>query len=227
MRTTSRTQQRYDHRLRDLVKRTGDLTIATDLGVPRSTAELPSRTSLTTSALSRDTISVQAAGAGSQKPRVGGGGRTSIVGQRVPVVHASTLACVSQHQRRCCPPNISSVTTDHDDLCELPSMGGGSPIHSAGHSTLDHVRAQAFPHTGITASLSVIVRDGRTRRTRSDRVTKSRAGCPACVRPRRELCRVPSVAACADRTDATPHRAGRHGSPPRTTGTGARNYLAW
>jgi hypothetical protein len=28
----------YDHRLRDLVRRTGDLTIATDLGVPRSTA---------------------------------------------------------------------------------------------------------------------------------------------------------------------------------------------
>ena len=36
--TTSRAQQRYDHRLRDLVQRTGDLTIATDLGVPRSTA---------------------------------------------------------------------------------------------------------------------------------------------------------------------------------------------
>jgi hypothetical protein len=33
-----RPQQRYDHRLRDLVQRTGDLTIATDLGVPRSTA---------------------------------------------------------------------------------------------------------------------------------------------------------------------------------------------
>ena len=31
-------QQRYDHRLRDLVQRTGDLTIATDLGIPRSTA---------------------------------------------------------------------------------------------------------------------------------------------------------------------------------------------
>jgi hypothetical protein len=60
-----------------------------------ATAELSSRTSLTTSALSRDTISVQAAGAGSQKPRVGGGGRASIVGQRFPVVHASTLACVS------------------------------------------------------------------------------------------------------------------------------------
>jgi putative transposase len=38
MKTTPRPQQRYDHRLRDLVQRTGDLTIATDLGVPRSTA---------------------------------------------------------------------------------------------------------------------------------------------------------------------------------------------
>src|SRR6516225_2132615 len=38
MTTTGRLQQRYDHRLRDLVQRTGDVTIATDLGVPRSTA---------------------------------------------------------------------------------------------------------------------------------------------------------------------------------------------
>jgi hypothetical protein len=38
MTTTCRRQQRYDHRLRDLIQRTGDLTIATDLGVPRSTA---------------------------------------------------------------------------------------------------------------------------------------------------------------------------------------------
>jgi hypothetical protein len=37
MPSTSRPQQRYNHRLRDLVQRTGDLTIATDLGVPRST----------------------------------------------------------------------------------------------------------------------------------------------------------------------------------------------
>ena len=36
--TTARPQQRYDHRLRELVQRTGDLTIATDLGIPRSTA---------------------------------------------------------------------------------------------------------------------------------------------------------------------------------------------
>jgi hypothetical protein len=36
--TTARPQRRDDHQLRDLVQRTGDLTIATDLGVPRSTA---------------------------------------------------------------------------------------------------------------------------------------------------------------------------------------------
>jgi hypothetical protein len=35
---TVRPQQRYDHRLRDLVQGTRDVTIATDLGVPRSTA---------------------------------------------------------------------------------------------------------------------------------------------------------------------------------------------
>ena len=38
MPTTARPQQRYDHRLRQLVQRTGHLTIATDRGVPRSTA---------------------------------------------------------------------------------------------------------------------------------------------------------------------------------------------
>jgi hypothetical protein len=38
MTTSLRPQQRYDHRLRDLVHNTGDVTIATDLGVPRSTA---------------------------------------------------------------------------------------------------------------------------------------------------------------------------------------------
>jgi putative transposase len=39
MPTTARPeQQRYDHRLRHLVQRTGDVSVATDLGVPRSTA---------------------------------------------------------------------------------------------------------------------------------------------------------------------------------------------
>jgi hypothetical protein len=31
--TTTRSQRRYDHRLRDLVRRTADVTIATDLGI--------------------------------------------------------------------------------------------------------------------------------------------------------------------------------------------------
>jgi hypothetical protein len=34
MPTTARPQQRYDHRLRNLVQRTGDVTVATDLGSP-------------------------------------------------------------------------------------------------------------------------------------------------------------------------------------------------
>ena len=38
MPTTARPQQRYDHRLRHLVQRSGDVTVATRLGVPRSTA---------------------------------------------------------------------------------------------------------------------------------------------------------------------------------------------
>ena len=38
MPTTTRVQQRYDHRLHNLVQRTGDVTVATDLGVLRSTA---------------------------------------------------------------------------------------------------------------------------------------------------------------------------------------------
>ena len=33
-----RRQRTYDHRLRELVRKTGDLTIATEIGVPRSTA---------------------------------------------------------------------------------------------------------------------------------------------------------------------------------------------
>src|SRR5713226_2890353 len=34
MPATARPQQRYDHRLRNLVQRTGDVTVATDLRVP-------------------------------------------------------------------------------------------------------------------------------------------------------------------------------------------------
>jgi hypothetical protein len=38
MPTTARLQHRYDHRLRNLVQRTGNVAIATSHGVPRSTA---------------------------------------------------------------------------------------------------------------------------------------------------------------------------------------------
>ncbi|WP_110170353.1 hypothetical protein [Luteitalea pratensis] len=38
MTSTGRRQQRYDHRLRELVRRTGELRLATTRGVPRSTA---------------------------------------------------------------------------------------------------------------------------------------------------------------------------------------------
>ena len=38
MPTRARPQQRYDHRLRSLVQRTGAMTVATDFGDPRSTA---------------------------------------------------------------------------------------------------------------------------------------------------------------------------------------------
>ena len=38
MSSTNRTQQRYDHRLRDLVRSSGNIKHAIQLGVPRSTA---------------------------------------------------------------------------------------------------------------------------------------------------------------------------------------------
>jgi len=38
MSNRERPQQVYDHRLRELIRRTGDISLATDLGVPRSTA---------------------------------------------------------------------------------------------------------------------------------------------------------------------------------------------
>ena len=36
--TTARTQKRYDHRLRELVRTTQDMSFALQYGVPRSTA---------------------------------------------------------------------------------------------------------------------------------------------------------------------------------------------
>jgi len=60
----SRVQKNYDHRLRDLVRRTGDLTLATRVGVPRSTAagwlRGPRCTTVTLDALSMKEEALQA-----------------------------------------------------------------------------------------------------------------------------------------------------------------------
>ena len=40
--TIARWQQRYDHRLRNLVQRAGDVTVSIDLGVPRYIFDWPS-----------------------------------------------------------------------------------------------------------------------------------------------------------------------------------------
>ena len=59
-----RQQRRYDHRLRELVHKTGDPSIATDIDVPRSTAagwirnELPEVVTL--DVLSKDEVELQA-----------------------------------------------------------------------------------------------------------------------------------------------------------------------
>ena len=55
MPTTTRTQRRYDHRLRDLVQTTGDLELAIRHGVPRSTAR-GWRNKTTTEVVSLDVI---------------------------------------------------------------------------------------------------------------------------------------------------------------------------
>jgi len=49
---------------------------------------------------------------------------------------------------RCCPPNISSVTIDHDELCELP-VGSGRLINQT--VTLRTITRSRHSRTGITA----------------------------------------------------------------------------
>src|SRR5713101_2903113 len=65
--------------------------------------------------------------------RVGGGGRRLC---RRYFVDVHTLRSIRVTASRRCPaPNISSVTADHDDSCELPPLeGGGSPNQCFGHS---------------------------------------------------------------------------------------------
>jgi hypothetical protein len=96
--------------------------------------------SLTTSALSRDTFSVQAAGAGSHKPRVGGGGRVS-VGQRCRMSTPQRSTICHRINNGVAHQTSLRSQRDHDDSCELPSTGGGAPIHFAGHD-----RRTTSPH---------------------------------------------------------------------------------
>src|SRR6185295_19591542 len=68
---------------------------------------------------------------------------------RLPHSSMSTLSAQSRvtASRRCPAPNISSVTADHDDSCELPpTEGGGSPNQCCGHS-----RTRTRADTGIPA----------------------------------------------------------------------------
>jgi DNA invertase Pin-like site-specific DNA recombinase len=98
------------------------------------------------------------------KARVGGGGRVS-GGQRFPMSTpqrsklSSSITDGVAHQTSLRSPR------DHDDSCELPSTGGGSPIHFAGHdprttSPHRHPRIQASPRRrsfrSATAELLVI-----------------------------------------------------------------------
>ena len=63
MAAAPRTQNRYDHRLRDLVRTTQDMSCAVEFGVPRSTARgwltAPSAPVVTADALNMDTIQLQ------------------------------------------------------------------------------------------------------------------------------------------------------------------------
>ena len=86
-------------------------------------------------------------------------------------VHAPRSIRVTA-SRRCPAPNISSVTADHDDSCELPPPeGGGSPNQCFGHS-----RTRTRADTGIPARTPRLrlprqATTAELRRSRSDRAT--------------------------------------------------------
>src|SRR5207248_11573062 len=65
--------------------------------------------------------------------RAGGGGRGNDLRCSFDVHSQRSIRATAS--RRCPAPNISSVTVDHDDSCELPPReGGGSPNQCFGHS---------------------------------------------------------------------------------------------
>src|SRR5262249_23158888 len=164
-------------------------------------AELSSWTSLTTSAVSRDTFPVRAATAalgcccaGDTFPMGVRGVHSAALSTPHYIIRNGDIDQTSLRSRK-----------DHDDSCEFPEWGRGSPIHSAGHSVLDHVRGQAFPHTGVTALPAVRVRADRIPCNRSDHVRESTIGSRACEPRPRARCQIPFVGVCVDRTGLTRH----------------------
>jgi hypothetical protein len=165
-------------------------------------------TSLTTSALSRDTFSVQAAGADSHLPRVGGGGR--VTGARVwgcphlsaRNTHRTTDGVAHQtslRSRRTMMTRANSRTREAGCLFILPVT-----------DTLGHISTQASPHAGLIEPPRAMARDGRIPGSRSDHGGESRAECQAFARRRRGLCRALSDGVCVDRSGPGRHRAAPH-----------------
>ena len=100
---------------------------------------------------------------------------------------------LSPRRERCCPPNISSVTTDHDDSCELPSIGGGAYSFCRSQMIWTTSPRRYSRIQGITAPPLVPVRDGRTPRNRSDRASKSTDESPADEPRRHAPCQIVST----------------------------------
>ena len=63
---------------------------------------------------------------------------------------------------RCCPPDISPITCDHDDVFELPAIGEAGSLFTYPVTLLqDHCRDQASPHRHYRFP-AVLFRDGGT-----------------------------------------------------------------
>ena len=103
--------------------------------------------SLTTPTVSRDFVRISSLHEhtfpAARESRLGG----CVVSPASPL----TARAGSASSIRGCPPNISSVTIDHDELCELPVGRRVSLINQT--VTLRTITPSRHPRTGITASL--------------------------------------------------------------------------
>src|SRR5260221_3208792 len=83
---------------------------------------------------------------------------------------ALTCSARLRSSTQCCPPNISSVTIDHDELFDLPlSRGSGKPNQSSGDCS-HHSAFLASPHR-LHCFSAASVHDDRTRCTQFDPAT--------------------------------------------------------